>query len=474
MHDDPAAAAPAGPGTPQGALPDGTSSGVPAGAAPADAGADSPLETVLGPAAEPRSARMVRFSFGGLLVTQFLGAFNDNVLKNFMVLQVGAAGLLWPDILGPGTVGYLSAAFALPFILFSGWAGQLADKFSKRWLAVALKTIEIPIVCLAGVGIHYHNFWLSSIALLLLSAHSAFFGPPKYGMIPEIVPEKRLPRANGSINMTTNVAIIGGIAISGLASQYYRAHPDVCFTVLLGAAILGRITVQFIQPLEPRDPGLRIHPNPFHTYWRSLRDMWTIPGLIRAAIGWSFFYWIGTAVISAVPDLKSVVLHRGEPITDLDLSGLTASLGVAVGVGSLAAGFVSRGTISLRSVLVGGAGMSVGLLIFPLLPAEFVPTLLALIVLGLFAGFYLVPLMSYIQAAAPPGERGQFLGTSNFLSFVMVGVGGGFYSLLRSAAAATPQQVLGANGLLLIAVTLLLSRAEFRLGAVKREAAAGS
>ncbi len=410
-------------------------------ASPAPGEDDAAVEAVLGPAGEERSARQVRFSFGGLLVTQLLGAFNDNVLKQFILLQLALGGL-WHDYLGSPTVGIVSVAYTLPFILFSGYAGQFADQQSKRWVAVLLKTVEIPIVCIAGVGIHYHQFWTTFAALILLSTHSAFFGPAKYGMIPEILPERRLPRGNGSINMTTNMAIIMGVVFGGFASDYLRGdplaqppvapEPNLCFYILLLAAIAGRITVMFVQKLDARDPKLRIHPSPFHTYRHALGEIWRAPNLRRAAFGWSFFYFVAACAMLSIPELKQYLMLDGAHPSDTQISYINAALGIAIGVGSLAAGLLSRGQISIRAVWAGGIGLTAGLLVFPFLPREsYAWAMTVLCVLGFWAGFYLVPLMSYIQATAPAKERGQFLGTVNFLSMVAFAAGSGVYAAMR-------------------------------------------
>lgn len=422
---------------------------------------DSPLESVLGPAAGPRSARTVRFSFGALVVTQFLGALNDNVLKQFLALQLAIGGL-WHGQFGDGATGIVGFAFAAPFILFSGMAGEIADRWSKRWLSVVLKTVEIPIVCLAGIGIYYQSLWITLTSMVLLEVHSACFGPAKYGMIPEIVPGKRLARANGTVGLTTNLATIGGMLLGGSASNAMHVQnsgtpPDLhlCFKILLGVALLGRVSVQFIQPLEARNPTQRIHFNPLHSYLLSFRLMWGSRSLSRSVFGWALFYVAAIAVMSAIPELKEGLTVNGLPANDNDLTWLNASLGVAVGVGSMAAGYTARGRLSKTPVLAGGAGLALALAAFPLVPMTFLPLLLLLSAAGTAAGFFLVPLMTYIQAAAPDATRGQFLGTTNFLSFVALGLGGLMYTLLRKFHL-SPPQVLGACGVGFLGVLYLM------------------
>src|SRR6185369_16783156 len=164
-------------------------------------------------------------SFWGMTATQFFGAFNDNLFKQLMLLlaiPVGAAAARKADEQGLATM-----LFSLPFVLFSGFAGYLSDRYSKRTMIVACKVAEIGIMLLGMIGFLAYGttgYRGLLVVLFLMGTHSAFFGPGKYGILPELFREEDLPRANGVILMTTFLAIIFGTASAGfLGDLLYNA-----------------------------------------------------------------------------------------------------------------------------------------------------------------------------------------------------------------------------------------------------------
>ena len=147
--------------------------------------------------------------FISLLGASFFGAANDNILKQFLMLMVVTGGV-WANCWGPGTQGYVFLVLTIPFVLLSGFAGQLADKFSKRNVMLLVKIAEIPIALTALAGLVLQSFWFSLIALLMFAIQSSFFGPAKFGIIPALVTNNQLSKANGLLNAVTNLAIILG------------------------------------------------------------------------------------------------------------------------------------------------------------------------------------------------------------------------------------------------------------------------
>ncbi|MDA7910298.1 MFS transporter, partial [bacterium] len=160
-----------------------------------------------------------------LLSISFLGATNDNILKQILIFMVIAGGV-WVNALGSGTQSYITLVLAIPFILLSGLAGQIADKYSKRKVILCAKIAEIPIALTAALGLLLGSFWISIFALLLFAIQSSFFGPAKFGIIPELVPDKKLSQANGLILAITNIGVILGSVLAGpLADMYYPTVP---------------------------------------------------------------------------------------------------------------------------------------------------------------------------------------------------------------------------------------------------------
>src|SRR5438874_6350049 len=221
----------------------------------------------------PAASRPLLFrdrSFWGMTATQFLGAFNDNLFKQLMLLlaiPVGAAATQKADQQGLATM-----IFSLPFVLFSGFAGFLSDRYSKRTMIVACKVAEIGIMLLGMLAFLAYgttSYRGLLVVLFLMGTHSAFFGPGKYGILPELFREEDLPRANGVILMTTFLAIIFGTASAGLlgdllynaAGQRVPERLWIGSLFCVGIAVLGTITSLLVRPFPAAVPGLSFQPS---------------------------------------------------------------------------------------------------------------------------------------------------------------------------------------------------------------------
>ena len=184
-----------------------------------------------------------------LNVTQFLGAANDNILKQLLVFGLAMGGI-WEGILGPGGQAWASLCLAVPFVLLSGFAGQFADKYSKQQVSIVTKWSEIAIALIAIWGLWNQNVWLVLLALVTIATQSTFFSPAKFGMLPEIVETEKLSRANGTVNMFTYLAIIIGSAVGGPLYECYigtygdamRWTPGIIILLVgvLGGVVAGR------------------------------------------------------------------------------------------------------------------------------------------------------------------------------------------------------------------------------------------
>ncbi len=396
---------------------------------------------------QPRPARdgsnLLGRGFLSLLVTQFLGAANDNILKQVLVFMV--TGGLWANALGPGGQATIGLCLNLPFLIFSGYGGQWADRISKQRVAVWMKVAEIPIVVVAGIGLWTGQLWVTIGAFVLMATQSTFFGPAKYGVIPELVREAELSKANGLINMLTNVAIIVGTLIAGPVTDHFYptlsavngaapaspsggpivALPDpsiprsysLPLIVMVAVAVLGLLAVLFMPRMTAKDPQLKFNPNPVGTYWRALREMSRGP-LIWVAIGWSWFSLVGMAAILLLPEYKTIL---GTSYTQN--SYLLGILAISIGIGSAAAGWISGNRIEPRLVPFGALGMTVGFLLLGVVPPTYVNVVIFSSIAGLSAGFYVVPLQALLQDLAPPEETGRVLGTANALSAAFAAAG---------------------------------------------------
>lgn len=388
--------------------------------------------------------------FYGLLVTQFLGAMNDNILKQIMVMAV-EPGKIWEPY--REYKGFINIIFAMPFILGSAISGQLADKNNKQWIALHMKNAEILLAIIGGVAIYYGSFYGTLFCFFLLSAQSTIFGPAKYGMIPELVPVHQISRSNGFISMTTNLAAIAGFILGASCIQYHQNSPLLALEVLLLVAIFGRLAVSWIPPLQAKNPELRYNWNIGTSYTQTFREMRETPSMLACSFGWGFFYFAGSLTLLLIPSF-------GTPLKLSDIQVgiyLSAGIAVAIGCGSIVSGKLARGKISFTSLWFGGIGMALAFLSFFFIPMTFNFVFGAMMILGFFAGLYVVPIMSFIQMRSPVQKRGQYLGANNLLSFVMIALSGLYdYLLNQIPLLSAPESKFGVCGFLTLIMVFFL------------------
>ncbi len=404
-------------------------------------------------------SNLAKRGFISLIVTQFFGAANDNILKGVLTFMVIDG--IWTGRLGAGGQGIIGLCFTVPFVLLSGYAGQFADRYSKRTVSVLVKTVEIPISLIALAGFFTGNLWITLGALIALTCQSSFFGPAKYGMIPELVDSRDLSRANGTINMLTNIAVIAGMYYAGVISDLYAPKnatgpssvgllwlPGV---VMVAIALAGLAAVQFLTKLKPGDRDLRFDWNPFGSYVRALREMAESP-LLMVALAWGYFYLLAGMAMLIIPEYAVVLGIERE-----EAAKLLAIMAIGIGVGSVAAGLISGHRIEPRLVPIGALGLSFFMILLGLIPPTFWGVAAFVAGAGVFAGFYIIPLQAMLQRYSPDDERGRFLGTANAVSFTFLSVAGLLYWLIRPAFGSQPQKIF------LICAVLMLGGAAFFL-----------
>ncbi len=404
-------------------------------------------------------SNLVKPGFLSLVATQFFGAMNDNVLKMvlaFMVIEGGP----WETAFGVGGQGFVGVCFAVPFVLLSGFAGQVADRHSKRTVTKWVKIAEVPIAAIGAIGFFTDNAWITLLALIALACQSSFFGPAKYGMIPELVKDSDLSRANGTINMMTNLAVILGTWLGGKIADAYQPKPveladgsvvtaDPIMwlpgVALILVALVGLVCAFFLTPVKPGDKSLKYNFNPLATYITVIKEM-SKTRLLMVMMAWGYFYMLAAIALLIIPEYNEVLgIDRSEA------SALMGVLGISVGLGCALAGLISGHHIEPRLVPIGAAGLTV----FFVLLASIEPTLpdmpkqLRVVFsntggfifgAGICAGFYIIPLQAMLQKFSPDGERGQFLGTANAVSFSFMSVASLLYWGARGAFD-TPQKM---------------------------------
>ena len=375
-------------------------------------------------AAVPREHSLVSASFLGLLLTQFLGATNDNILR-WLVIGIGKdyPGVNVSNLLALGT-----AVFVLPYILLAAPAGYLADRFSKRQVIVLCKVGEAVIMALAIGGILVGQVWVMLLVLGLAGAQAALFGPAKLGSIPEMVDESRISAANGLIGLTTVFStMVGTYAGSWLADatgDKGQDHWQWSAIVLLGVAGAGWVTSLLIARLPAADPTRRFPWDMAHQSWRDLKTLAHTPAMLRVAMGIMFFWTLGAL---AHLNIDQFVFEAGG-WKQTQVAPLLAALVIGIGVGSVLAGVWSAGRVELGILPLGALGLVIMPLLLFTVEGEFfkpsgdwtisyIAACVLLLLLGCSAGLFDVPLASYMQHYSPKDRRGSVLAASNLLTF---------------------------------------------------------
>lgn len=387
-----------------------------------------------------------RRGFLCLNLTQALGAANDNLLKQVIVFGVASGGI-WAEELGAGAQAVGSLCLAVPFVLFSGFAGQFSDRYSKRDVSVVVKLSEIVIALVALWGLWVVNLWIVLASLILISTQSAFFGPAKYGILPEIMEEGELSRANGTINMFTYIAVIVGCALGGPLYDAYApdkvAHPNaepllwLPGAVVLLVGIAGSISAFGIPRPAAQNPQLPIRLQLFRTYVETWKEI-SGTALAQVIAAWSCFYLIvGGIALLILPDYKTLM-----GISATQTAGLMGILGIAIGVGDFTAGRVSGHAVRPGLIGVGAVGTTVMYFVLGLIPLHYWLVAGCLGVTGFLAGFFMVPLQTMTQTLSTEEQRGRVLGLWSCLSFVAIILGNGVFLIVKRMGVPSNQMFL--------------------------------
>jgi acyl-[acyl-carrier-protein]-phospholipid O-acyltransferase/long-chain-fatty-acid--[acyl-carrier-protein] ligase len=329
--------------------------------------------------------------FWSLILTQFQGAFSDNALKYLVLFLVIGAGMSQAQ--QESITSRVGVLFSLPFILFSMYGGFLADRFSKRRVTIQTKFLEIGVMMVAILGLAAHSLPLQLAAIFLISTQAALFGPSKYGLLPELLPEKKLSWGNGVLELGTFVAIIFGTAAGiGLASQF-RESPLTAGLILTAVSGIGLLTSFGITRVMPAAPQRSFEFNFVAQLAREMRDVSKDQTLYLAVIGNAYFFFIAALLQMNIPVFGETTLHAGAFRTGM----LFAATALGIGFGSLAAGYLSGHKIEYGLIPLGSVGMTLlgGAIYF--VGASYRPALVLLAVLGFFSGFFIVPISAMIQ-----------------------------------------------------------------------------
>ena len=268
--------------------------------------------------------------FAPLFLTQFLGAFNDNLYKNALIVLVTFQSVQWTS-LRPEILANLAAGlFILPFFFFSATAGQIADKYDKAKLARLTKVLEVMIMGVAIAGFLLHSLALLLFALFLLGLQSTLFGPIKFAILPQHLREEELVGGNAQVGAGTFVAILVGTLSGGLLAGAGVA-PVWIAVAGLGVAVAGYLASRGIPAAPPPAPELTVNPNPLTETWRNIGFARENRTVFLSILGISWFWLYGALFLAQIPAYGKYVLGGGEAAVTL----LLATFTVGIGFGSL-------------------------------------------------------------------------------------------------------------------------------------------
>ena len=388
--------------------------------------------------------------FWSLIATQFQTGFNDNALK-FLVIYI-ILGMNLPSSRRDTLVPVINAFFALPFIFFSMAGGYFADRYSKRSVTIATKVFEIAVMGFFIVSLALRNLPMECAGVFLISTEGALFGPSKYGLLPELLPEPKLSWGNGIIEFGTFLAGIGGTIAAGFLAQRYAGREAVAGFMLLACTSIGLVTSLGISRVPSANPAKHFRMNPVGDLWDQLKVIRADRVLGWAVLGNTYLFFLAVF-------LQTVLVIYGHDVLRIDdthTTYLQAALAIGIGLGSVAAGYLSGGKIEYGLIPLGAVGMTVfgALLYIPGHTLTTVGTHLAL--LGFFGGLFAVPLGALIQHRPRPEQKGGVIAAANLLSFIGIFLASGAYYLCSKGLHQTPAAMF-LDGAILTLVTTAYS-----------------
>lgn len=371
-----------------------------------------------------------------MFITQFFGALNDNVYKQALLLVI-TYGWINQQAADVSTLNNLAALlFILPYFIFSATAGQIADKFERSQLIRGIKVLEIVIMFIGSAGFLLGNLWLLLLALFMMGTHSTFFGPIKYAILPEILKPNELMSGNALFQSGTSIAILIGMILGGAVISVSQGNLIWISLTVVIIAILGYLSSRFILKQQVSSPDLKIDWNFFRTSFQTLKYAKSLPLIFMILLGNSWYWFYGATYLTQIPQLTQQNLHASENVVSL----LLTFFSVGIGVGSLLCRRIGGSEVNIKMVPIGAIGLTL-FAFYLALSLAFVPertgammnvadmfnhgaiyyhVMLAVTLLGISGGFYIVPLYAMMQAYSPRSHRARVVAANNILNAVFM------------------------------------------------------
>ncbi len=406
--------------------------------------------------------------FAPFFWTQFLGAANDNVYKNALVIFVAYHAAARSSLDANTLVNLAAGLFILPFVLLSATAGQVADKYEKSRVIRYIKLFEIAIMAVGLAGFLLQSLVLLFLALGLMGVHSSLFGPVKYAILPQHLSNEELVGGNGLVEMGTFVAILLGTIAGGVLVAIPGIGPVLAGAAAIAIAVAGWLVSRGI-PLTPAvAPTLTINWNPFTETWRNLRFAYGTRVLWLSMLGISWFWFYGATFLTQFPNFAKDTLGGDEHVVTF----LLALFSIGIGAGSLLCERLSGRKVEIGLVPFGSLGLTlfavdlffatrdmharelVGIAAFLSQPGHW-RVVADLLLIGLFGGFYIVPLYALIQERSDPAYRSRIIAANNILNALFMVASAGLAIVLLGEGLTIPMLFL-TTGLLNAAVAFFI------------------
>lgn len=367
--------------------------------------------------------------FWPLFWTQFFGAFNDNLLKNALIIMVTFQSATVFGLPSSQIVALAGGIFILPFFLFSAISGQLADKYEKSMITRWVKVFEVVIMVFAAIGLFTKTFELLLFCLFLAGLQSTIFGPIKYSILPQHLDSDEIVGGNALVEAGTFIAILLGTIAGGVLIQG-DSGPAIVSVSLLAVAAIGYAASVFVPKAEAVDPGIQLQFEPFRPTWEIFGFAKRTRSVYLSILGISWFWFFGAALLSVFAPLCKDVFRSNENLVTIFLA--TFSLGTALG--SLLCEKLSRQHLELGLVPLGSIGLTISAIAFSIHIENYVPTesvilsfdfissfsgrliLIDLFFLSVFGGFFIVPMYTLMQERSEPQYRSRIIAANNILN----------------------------------------------------------
>ncbi len=388
-------------------------------------------------------------SFTYLNITQFMGALNDNLYKllivYFLIDQEGIEN-------GHKILALTGAIFVMPFLLFSAFSGLMADRYSKRNIIALTKILELIVMMLGILAFWYESRWGSYIILFLMAGQTALFGPSKYGILPELVPQDKISKSNGLMTSFTFLAIISGTFFASLLVDITNRNFIMASTFCVIVAIVGVVASLCIEYTPPAGASKKFDLRFLDEIVSTLKLAGQYPSLLMAVFGSAFFLFLGAFVQLNMIPFATRSLH----LTDIQGGYLFLLTALGIGAGSMMAGKISGKVVELGLVPIAALGVSISCYMIDFFSSNLLLVIPLVIVVGFFGGMYEIPLDSYVQVASPKKNRGQVVAATNFLSYCGVLCASATLYLTEELMGFGPDQGFAIIGTITLLVTVLI------------------